>query len=72
MRSQVAGALVGLGLDDPPDRTAGGAGVEQVHAEEVARDQERFAGIDGAGAGGGRHAAALIYEKSVGLKPDLQ
>ena len=53
MRSQVLRALVGLGLDDPPDLPAGGTGVDQVHAEEVARDEERFAGVEGEGEEGG-------------------
>jgi hypothetical protein len=49
MRSQVPRTLVCLGLDDPPYLTAGGTCVDQVHAEEVARDEKRFAGVEGEG-----------------------
>ncbi len=43
MRRQIARSLVGLGLDDPPDLAASGTGVDEVHAEQVARDQQGFA-----------------------------
>src|SRR5688572_24375111 len=77
MCSQIPRALVGLGLDDPPDLPAGRAGVDQMHAEEVARDQERFAGIEGEGksGGGGRHRGRTYIreeerKRRVGLQPD--
>ena len=74
MRGQILRALVRLGLDDPPDLPAGGTGVDQVHAEQVARDERAFRGRRRRGEGGWltRASRQLLYKRrSVGLKPRL-
>jgi hypothetical protein len=53
MGGEVARAFVCLRLDDASDLPAGGTGVDEVHAEQVARDEKRFARIEGEGKEGG-------------------
>jgi hypothetical protein len=53
MGCEIARSFVGLGLDDASDLATGGTGVDQVHAEEFARDEEGFAGVEGEGEDGG-------------------
>jgi hypothetical protein len=49
MGSEITGAFVGLGLDDASDLAAGRAGADEMQAKQVARDEERFAGVEGEG-----------------------
>jgi hypothetical protein len=62
---KIVRSLVGLGLDDPADLHTAGARMDQVHAEQVTGNEQRFARIKRTGQLG--HAVDWQPRKGTGL-----